>query len=96
MPGFDRRGPRGLGPGTGGRRGLCFTGLRPYNQAGRGPGWGRRIYGGWQGFRAGWSGYDPSAVDETEMLRKELELARNQVAEMENRLAEIEQAGQKE
>ena len=25
MPGRDRRGPRGAGPGTGGRRGACFA-----------------------------------------------------------------------
>ncbi len=102
MPGFDGRGPRGLGPGTGGRRGVCFTGSRTYNQAGRGArglwggGWGRRCIGGWLGFRAAPYDVDPTAVDDTDMLRRELEQARNQVAQMESRLADLEQAGQKE
>ena len=28
MPGFDGTGPDGYGPGTGRRRGFCFTGIR--------------------------------------------------------------------
>jgi len=39
MPGFDGTGPRGMGPMTGGGRGLC----NPYNQA----------YGMMPGFRPG-------------------------------------------
>ena len=52
MPGFDRTGPRGEGPLTGGRRGLCVPqGYRPagYYGAGRGG----RPWGGGRGFAWG-------------------------------------------
>ncbi|MDY6910902.1 MAG: DUF5320 domain-containing protein [Chloroflexota bacterium] len=54
MPGFNRTGPRGMGPMTGGARGLC-------NPWGRGTGWGMgRGYGMGRGrgfsrsFSPGW------------------------------------------
>lgn len=53
MPGFDRSGPVGLGPMTGGRRGLCSPestgyGTRPAGMFGfgRGMGLGRGFRGG--------------------------------------------------
>jgi len=53
MPGFDRSGPEGLGPMTGGRRGLCNSestgyGTRPPGMFGfgRGMGLGRGFRGG--------------------------------------------------
>jgi len=63
MPGFDRRGPLGAGPMTGGRRGLCVSpenrdrldvGVTGYGvgRGGRPYGGGRgRAYGGGRGFR---------------------------------------------
>ena len=50
MPGFDRTGPQGAGPMTGGARGYCNPGFRRNTFAyGRGYGMGR-------GFRAGFGG----------------------------------------
>lgn len=56
MPGFDGSGPQGLGPMTGGRRGVCATGSpRTGYNAGYGYGWGRGRRGG---FRFG-AGFGP-------------------------------------
>jgi len=56
MPGFDRTGPMGAGPMTGGRRGLCGGSHgRPLNMGyayGYGYGGGRGM-----GFRRGYGGY---------------------------------------
>ena len=60
MPGFDRTGPQGQGPMTGGRRGICTGAVRGGNvpQAGYGLGRGGRPYGGGRGFgRGGGYGY---------------------------------------
>ena len=53
MPGFDRRGPMGAGPMTGGRRGLCNPATTGYDTQfaatlgfGRGMGLGRGFRGG--------------------------------------------------
>lgn len=102
MPGYDRTGPRGLGPGTGGRRGLCFSSTGPSAEGfyGRGLGRGGAPWGGGRGRcfggrGAGW-GYGPvypmNASQESEMLRNELDLAKRQVEAMENRLADLEKA----
>ena len=70
MPGFDRTGPWGEGPMTGGARGYCnpaWTG--GYRSQTFGPGWGRGRgrgfrrgfgpgYGGGRSF--GWGGYPPA------------------------------------
>jgi len=63
MPGFDRRGPMGAGPMTGGRRGLCAAPYADYSGrfsfgygGGRRTGYGlgfRRGFGA-RGRRAGW------------------------------------------
>ena len=49
MPGFDGTGPRGQGPRTGGRRGVCSpgTGAAPYggNYCGGFPHWDYRTQG---------------------------------------------------
>ena len=53
MPGFDRTGPQGAGPMTGGARGLCNPGATNYGpQFGRGFGYGRG-FGRGLGFRRG-------------------------------------------
>ncbi len=65
MPGFDRRGPMGQGPGTGWGRGPCVTGRSAQEYAGgAGYGVGRggrpwggglgRCFGGRRGGRGGW------------------------------------------
>ena len=53
MPGFDRSGPMGAGPMTGGRRGLCNPATTEYDTRfggmldfGRGMGFGRGFRGG--------------------------------------------------
>ncbi len=53
MPGFDRTGPMGMGPMTGGGRGFCG----PWNVGARAPyyGWGRAPYRPYYGTR----GRDP-------------------------------------
>ncbi len=53
MPGYDRTGPQGAGPMTGGARGLCGPGATSYGpQFGRGFGYGRG-FGRGQGYRRG-------------------------------------------
>ena len=53
MPGFDRSGPMGTGPMTGGRRGFCNPRTREYPERFTGaPGFGRGMGLG-RGFRAG-------------------------------------------
>lgn len=56
MPGFDRTGPRGEGPMTGGARGYCNPDNAGYGSAygrGYGLGWGRGYRGGFGGPRMG-------------------------------------------
>ena len=60
MPGFDRSGPMGAGPMTGGRRGLCGG---PYGRPGRSVEMGRPYGHGrgmGMGFRRGYGGYGPA------------------------------------
>ena len=69
MPGFDRTGPWGEGPMTGGARGYCNPAWAGYRPQIFGPGWGR---GRGRGFRRGfgpgygvgrgfgWGGYPPA------------------------------------
>jgi hypothetical protein len=68
MPGFDRSGPMGLGPMTGGRRGLCNPTNTGYDTRfvgafgfGRGMGLGRGFRGGFgrgMGRAFGWRGWN--------------------------------------
>jgi len=53
MPGFDRKGPVGAGPMTGGRRGFCNPATAGYNPAYGGYGYGRGL-GLRRGFRGGY------------------------------------------
>lgn len=64
MPGYDRRGPIGEGPMTGGGRGYCNAGIQGYRTF-RGYGYGRgagpgRGFRSNQGFRAGFGWGPPS------------------------------------
>lgn len=68
MPGFDRTGPMGAGPMTGGRRGLCNPANTGYGTRfvgafgfGRGMGLGRGFRGGFgrgMGRAFGWRGWN--------------------------------------
>jgi len=62
MPGMDGTGPRGMGPMTGGGRGLCnpmwrgfWGGANPW----RGYGYGRYAWGTWPAWPFGWAQQGP-------------------------------------
>lgn len=103
MPGFDRTGPMGRGPGTGWGQGLCFrpSGVRRFSAIGglRGAGRGGLPWGGGRGrcFGGGgsrtwwpWGSSQVSASDEAEMLREELAAANEEIAAMKARLSELD------
>jgi hypothetical protein len=106
MPGFNRSGPMGTGPMTGGRRGLCGGAYgRPDAVGGgydRGLGLGlRRCYGRGRGFGyAGPGGYPyprafgpatpVSRPDEIAMLRAEANAMQASLESVQNRIAELE------
>lgn len=70
MPGFDRTGPRGMGPMTGRGMGYCGGGMR----CGYGRGFGRGC--GW-GYRA------PITKDEEkEMLKEEIKVLEKRIEEL--------------
>lgn len=98
MPGFDRMGPLGRGPGTGGGFGPCrgfaprFGGYRGGGY-GRGAGWGpgrghcRWFYGAPVPY------YGPAWVgpeDEKAFLKEQTEHLKAELADMEQRMAELE------
>lgn len=106
MPGFDRSGPMGAGPMTGGRRGPCGSAaeIPVYGGYGRGMGF-RRGFGRGRGRGAGpafggysyppvyGSGYPASRTDEMEMLRADADNLRQSLETIQRRLAELEQDG---
>jgi hypothetical protein len=53
MPGYDKTGPAGMGPGTGGRRGFCQPGTQMTDKRGPAPvygvGRGGKPFGGGRG-----------------------------------------------
>lgn len=105
MPGFDRTGPLGGGPRTGGGRGNCTigTGTGRINQSVpmRGLGRGGIPWGGGRGrcfggrgvaFARPFPGSPPtSSADESESLRNSIAEARDTLAAMEARLSDLEQ-----
>jgi len=93
MPGFDRTGPMGGGPATGGGRGYCGIGAVADARFGRG--FGR---GGGQGFRRGFgrggrfvaAPVQPGYADELGALKAEADLLRRSLDSVNERIARIE------
>lgn len=106
MPGFDRSGPMGAGPMTGGRRGLCNTGTtgnRPFGGfgLGRGAGFGRGFRGS-RGFRAGY-GWGPPApyggspedtADELSMLQSQLRSIQESIDALVQKMTGLEKSAE--
>jgi hypothetical protein len=92
MPGGDRTGPLGLGPGTGWGRGPCFGfGAPGFYYGGRGRGFGRGF-----GFRRSWPGVAPvTPVDQASALKSQISDMENALAEARKYLSEIEAEQQK-
>jgi hypothetical protein len=81
MPGLNRTGPLGGGPGTGRGLGLCGT-------AGKSP---RFSWGGFfRGIGRGGAPWGGGAYDEVEALRAGITAAKEEIAAMEARLSELE------
>jgi len=106
MPGFDRTGPAGDGPMTGGGRGLCGTGegVGRRNYGGRmGRGWRCRGFGPGRGAGRGWgaspipaggaSAPEMSAADELAMLKAESERIQQNLEALQKRMAALEKPG---
>ncbi len=102
MPGFDRTGPQGMGPMTGGARGSCNSvnvGYRP--RVGRGMGLGRGFRGGDHGRNRGLrrdsdrgiAYNDPYPADETmemDLLKAEADAMKNELEKISRRITELE------
>jgi hypothetical protein len=104
MPRFDRSGPMGVGPMTGGGRGLCArpTGAADLALYGRGYGHGRGMgwrrgggarFGGYGGLPAGGYGYPASKTDEIGMLRANADAMQRSLESIQRRIAELEKEG---
>ncbi len=106
MPGFDRSGPMGAGPMTGGRRGLCNTGTpgyRPFGGFGygRGAGFGSGFRGA-RGFRAGYGwappapygGYPEDTADELSMLQSQLRSIQESIDALGRKMAGLEKSAE--
>ncbi|HET6421932.1 MAG TPA: DUF5320 domain-containing protein [Geobacteraceae bacterium] len=86
MPGGDRTGPLGLGPGTSWGKGPCFGfGSPGFYYGGRGRGFGRGF-----GFRHFWGAPPVSPVDEVSLLKSQISAMENALAEARKHLNEIE------
>jgi hypothetical protein len=105
MPGFDRRGPNGLGPMTGGMRGYCnpeAAGYRPSFSAGqrfgRGMGLGRGFRGGMVRRIKGGFGYPPpvagqhpdDSAAELDGLKAQADTLQNSLDAISKRIAAME------
>ncbi len=102
MPGFDRTGPQGMGPMTGGARGLCNSANVGYrSRVGRGMGLRRGFRGGDYGqgrgmrrnFGRGVAYDDPYPADdivEMDMLKAEAEAVKNDLDMINRRITELE------
>jgi len=92
MPGFDGTGPMGMGPMTGGGRGLCAVPLRPAR-----PAYDRRRFPApygvpWSMPYGGMPSFAPAIAREQELgyLKELAQSMRDDLKEIEARLQEIE------
>ena len=98
MPGFDRTGPWGAGPMTGGRRGLCASRSAGGNWSSRGRGFGRGMGRGLGRCTSIPVFYDdPYSSDpwmnrdnEIEFLRNQAKTLRDELDDIESRLSGLE------
>ena len=105
MPGFDRTGPMGMGPRTGGGRGYCGSGGLGNSAGsgwfGRGRGMGRGLMGMGLGLgsyflrpRAWRQGFfpfnNPTGEEEASQLKDEASSLREILSSIEQRLGELE------
>jgi hypothetical protein len=95
MPGYDKTGPMGSGPMTGGARGFC----NPANAAGRGMAYGRGFRNGsgmgmgrrfGRGFPLNQPAYNVNLHDELSLLKSEAESAINTLEAINIRITELE------
>ena len=109
MPGFDRTGPSGMGPMTGGGRGYCNPSQAAYGPA---PAWGRRLgrgrgfgggygrgFGGWYGpaYNAPYgSPYNMNPEDEVNMLKGEADAVKSELDAIQKRIEELESKSSEE
>ena len=102
MPGFDRTGPRGMGPMTGGGRGLCVSrsgrvggyggfGFRgaspPWPYVGRGRGGYSRCW--YPGFYGAPAHPYPAYNQEIDYLKSQAEAMKEQLSQVEDRIKQI-------
>jgi hypothetical protein len=86
MPGGDRTGPLGLGPGTGWGRGPCFGfGAPGLSYGGRGREFGRGF-----GFRRFWGAPPVSSADEASFLKRQISALEDALSTARKHLSEIE------
>lgn len=84
MPGFDRTGPQGQGPMTGGGRGRCATTAQG---AGFGRGYGQ---GKGRGFRRGFAGdFDTTRVTELGELKAQVSSMGEMIASLSRKVSDL-------
>ncbi len=96
MPGFDRKGPLGQGPMTGGKRGYCGSKNTPPVNNGLGVGRGGRPRGGGRGacFGGGrnkgmnWNFFNSNS--EEDFFNQQIETLKQEKEELEKRLEKLE------
>lgn len=91
MPGRDRSGPLGYGPGTGWGMGGCMPGRGVFCRGGFGRGWRHWFYATGLPRWMRW-GTPPSREQEVEMLQNEADLLKEQLDAINKRLDELNQA----
>ena len=92
MPGFDGTGPMGMGPMTGGGRGLCAVPLRPAGPAYAGMGLSMPYAAPWRMPYGGVPSFAPEVAreEELEYLRRLAQSMRVDLQEIEARIQQIE------
>ena len=94
MPGFDGTGPRGMGPMTGGGRGLCNPrGIRASRRGGAYRGYLGAPYPPYEGPTAvaSYSRYpEMTKEQETEFLKSQAQAMAEQLEQIQKRLQELE------